>query len=40
MSRREIESLLGRKLTDEEWEENKKVFKEYEKKHAYDDLDE
>lgn len=28
MSRRELESLLGHKLTDEQWEENQRIFAE------------
>lgn len=40
MSRRELESILGTKLTDEQWEENKRIFAEYELEHLDDDLDE
>ena len=32
MSRRELESLLGKKLTDEQWEENKRIFAEAQEK--------
>ena len=28
MSRRELESILGTKLTDEQWEENKRILAE------------
>lgn len=32
MSRRELENLLGTKLTDEQWKENQKIFSEIEEK--------
>ena len=40
MSRWEIEELLGNKITDEQWEENKRIFLQYELDHMDDDLDE
>ena len=39
MSRWEIEELLGTKLTDEQWEENKKAFNEYNKEYHFDSED-
>ena len=39
MSRWEIEELLGTKLTDEQWEANKKAFDEYNKKYHFDGED-
>ena len=39
MSRREIENLLGTKLTDEQWEENKKAFNKYNKEYHFDGED-
>ena len=38
-TRREIEDLLGTKLTDEQWKENQRIFLEYELEHMDDDLD-
>lgn len=32
MSRKELENLLGTKLTDEQWEENKRIFAEVQEK--------
>ena len=32
MSRRELENLLGNKLTDEQWEENQRIFAEQQAK--------
>lgn len=44
MNRRDIENLLGTKLTDEQWEANKKAFNEYNKEYHFNgednDLDE
>lgn len=42
MTRRELESLLGTKLTDEQWKENEKIFSEvlekmYDEDHPLDD---
>ncbi len=42
MSRRELESILGTKLTDEQWEENLKIFnkisdEEWENEHPLDE---
>ena len=42
MSRRELESILGTKITDEQWEENLKIFnkmseEEWENEHPLDD---
>ena len=42
MSRRELESILGTKITDEQWAENVKIFnemseKEWDKEHPLDD---
>ena len=39
MSRREIENLLRKKLTDEQWEENKKVFNNYNREYHFDGED-
>ena len=32
MTRRELETILGMKLTDEQWAENQKIFAEAENK--------
>lgn len=42
MSRRELESILGTKLTDEQWKENKRIFaemseKEWDEEHPMDE---
>lgn len=42
MSRRELENLLGTKLTDEQWNENLKIFnqisdEEWENEHPLDE---
>lgn len=32
LSRRELENLLGHKLTDEQWKENERIFAEAQEK--------
>ena len=37
ISRRELESILGTKLTDEQWKENLKIFSEIQEKEWEDE---